>query len=133
KGSYRAGVADLARAVEVQPDSSRYRNQLAWLLATCPRDEYRNGAQAVFHATRAAELTEWQDGNILDTLAAAYAECGRFAEAVQWADKAVELAPPQIKEAVRSHLHLYRAGKPFRTQPPAPASGAGPQAKHFGN
>jgi tetratricopeptide (TPR) repeat protein len=117
RGSYRPGLADFMRALELEPTNSRHYNQLAWVLATCPKAEFRDGARAVELATRAAELTEWKDGNVLDTLAAAYAESGRFDEAVRWQKQAVDLATPQLAEEMRQHLELYQAGKPCRTAP----------------
>ena len=82
RGSYRAAIADYEKAIELGPDVARYRNQLAWLLATCSVDAFRNGPKAVEHALHACEIEEWKEGNTIDTLAAAYAECGNFAEAV---------------------------------------------------
>ena len=84
------------------------------MLAACPRAEYRDGARAVELARRGCELTNWQDPNILDTLASAYAECGRFEEAVAWAIKSLELADADIKEAVCRHVELFRKGRPAR-------------------
>jgi hypothetical protein len=59
---------------------------------------------------------------IIDTLAAAYAEAGDFAEAVQWQVKAIELLPPNpsplLKAPLQSRLDLYKSGKPFRDEPP---------------
>src|SRR5262249_31882020 len=107
RGSYKAALADFLRALQIEPAEARFWNQLAWVLATCPREEFRDGLRAVQHATRACELTDWKDGNILDTLASAYAECGRFAEAVDWARKAVELVGDDIRGEVQRHLQLY--------------------------
>jgi tetratricopeptide (TPR) repeat protein len=119
RGSYRAAVADYERAIEMRPDDPHFRNQIAWLLATCSRPEIRNGPAAVEHATKGCTLTNWQEGNVIDTLAAAYAECGRFAEAVEYAQKAIALAPGQIREEIRGHVQLFQSGKPFRSEPPA--------------
>ena len=46
-----------------------FRNQLAWLLATCPDEAVRNGTEAVEHATRSCELSKWQEYSPIDTLA----------------------------------------------------------------
>ena len=121
RGSYRAAIADYQKAIELCPDLPRYRNQLAWLLATCPVEAFRNGPLAVEHATRACELEEWKDGNTIDTLAAALAECGRFADAVERGRQAVALAPAEVLEQIREHLKLFEAGRPVRIDPPPPA------------
>src|SRR5262249_33977689 len=78
RGSYRAALGDFEKALELNPGISRYHNQIAWLLATCPVDAFRNGPKAVEHAARACEMEAWKDGNIIDTLAAALAESGDF-------------------------------------------------------
>src|SRR5262249_23521392 len=76
RGRWRAARSDYERAVALRPDDASFRNQLAWLLATCPQDDIRDGARAVEHANETCTLTKGQDGNQLDTLAAALAECG---------------------------------------------------------
>ena len=59
-----------------------------------------------------------EDPEILDTLAAAYAEAGRFAEAVSTAQRALELAESQerarLAEQIGARLALYQAGQPYR-------------------
>jgi Flp pilus assembly protein TadD len=90
---------------------------LAWLLATHHDAALRNGEEAVRLASRAAEL-EPGNPNVMNTLAAAYAEAGRFDEAVTVAEAAVKLAErmgmSDFARAVRSRLELYRQGRPFR-------------------
>src|SRR5206468_1897111 len=54
----------------------------AWLLATCPDPEVRDGPRAIELAERAVEATHRNDANLLDTLAAAYAAAGDFVKAV---------------------------------------------------
>ncbi len=114
KGCYAAAVADYQRALELGPAEAHVYNQFAWLLAACPQAEYRDGPRAVELARRGCELTNWQDANLLDTLASAYAECGQFDEAVTWATKALELADAEIKETVAGHVESFRDGRPAR-------------------
>ena len=64
-------------------------------------------------ATKACELTLWNEPPLLDTLAAAHAEVGNFAEAVKWAEKAVALAKKSKRAEFESRLQLYREGKPY--------------------
>ena len=66
-------------------------NNLAWVLATCPKDNLRQGKRAVELAERACKLADWKDVASLGSLAAAYAECGEYKEAQKWQKKAIEL------------------------------------------
>jgi tetratricopeptide (TPR) repeat protein len=101
-------------ALDLNPDNPAALNNLAWIRATHRRAELRDGAQAVELAERCCELSGYQVGATLDTLAAAYAEAGRFDDAVRWQTKAIELAPAAGKAELKTRLELYRAGKPFR-------------------
>jgi len=87
------------------------------VLAASPKAEARNGVEAVRLAERACELTHYGKPVCIGTLAAAYAECGRFPEAVTMAEKAEQLATTGGLTAVaaknRQLLELYRAGKPY--------------------
>ncbi len=78
--------------VRLQPDNPLALGQLARLLAAGSDASLRNGAEAVNLAQRAAGLTKDGDPDILDVLAAACAETGRFPEALQTARKAMDLA-----------------------------------------
>jgi hypothetical protein len=67
-------------------------NNLAWILATDPNPEVRKGTEAVQLAVRACELTQYKEAMILGTLGTAYAEAGRFEEAITAAQRAEALA-----------------------------------------
>jgi hypothetical protein len=92
-------------------------NDLAWIRATEQDPQVRNGAQAVSMAERACQVTAFQEPQFLGTLAAAYAEVGRFSDAVKMAEQAKNLAAAQGKEVIvqrnQQLLELYRAGKPY--------------------
>jgi tetratricopeptide (TPR) repeat protein len=116
------------RAVlRLDPDHVAVLNQTAWVLATSPDPSLRDGAQAVTLAQRAARLADGRQPAILDTLAAAYAETGRFDEAVQITSQRLEWARHQenrrLAEALEARLALYRAGVPFRNNRRAPSDG----------
>jgi tetratricopeptide (TPR) repeat protein len=104
--------------LNLQPNNVEALNNLAWILAVSSMDTVRNGAEAVRLAERACELTHQREPLLLGTLAAAYAEAGRYPEAVETAEKARTLAlGAGLKEIAdrNSELRtLYRAGKPYR-------------------
>jgi protein O-mannosyl-transferase len=118
RGEIAEARAHFLRALEIKPDNVEVANNLAWVLATCPVASLRNSAEAVEIARRANRLSGGNRASVLDTLAAAYAEAGRFAEAVQTARKALELAVQQnnqpLVDALPARIALYEAGKPFR-------------------
>jgi len=122
-GRTREAVDSYRAALKLNPDLAPVLNNLAWVLAASPDDALRNGAEAVRLAERACELTHYAQPLFIGTLAAAYAECGRFPEAVTTAEKAEQLATASGLTAVaaksRQLLELYRAGKPYRE--PAPS------------
>ena len=97
-------------------------NNLGWFLATRPSAEDRDGVRAVRFAERACELTGRQIPVLLGTLAAAYAEAGRFKEAIETAQQARALAQSagqaEVAEKNRQLLELYRSGKAYRELPP---------------
>jgi tetratricopeptide (TPR) repeat protein len=111
---YADAIKDYNLASRLFPNDAALNNDRAWLLATCPDDTFRNGAQAVTDATLACELSGWQVYNRLGTLAAAYAEAGDFEQAVRWQRKCLELSPPRYRQAQQSRLRLYQSGKPYR-------------------
>ena len=110
-------VFQLKEVLRLDPDSIEALNNLAWLLATCPDAHVRDGAQAVKYAGRACELTHHGATPIVDTLAAAYAEAGRFDEAVSTAQTACALAEksgePALLQKDRERLALYRKHQPY--------------------
>ncbi len=92
-------------------------NNLAWVLSTARQPTRRDGNQAVKLAEQANQLTSYGNPSFLRTLAAAYAETGRFPEAVNTARQAGTLAEAQsnhaLAGALREDLRLYESGKAF--------------------
>jgi Flp pilus assembly protein TadD len=123
-GRDREAVAEYHRALATQPFSVEVSNNLAWILATSADDSVRNGTEAVALAEKACQQTQNQDAMTMGTLAAAYAEVGRFAEAVRTADKAANLAAAagdsRFATINTQLLQLYRAGKPYHEKAPPP-------------
>ena len=91
---------------------------LAWHLATAADDGLRNGAEAARLAERVRDADGGEDAETFDVLAAAYAECGRFEDAVVAADRAIELAGRSGRERLRSAVverrRLYQSRQPYR-------------------
>ena len=88
---------------------------LAWILATSADAHFRDGAKAVEIAKHACEINAWSRFPLLDTLAAAYAETGDFAHAVELQQRAINMAArSQSLADLRARLALYKNGKPFR-------------------
>lgn len=112
KKDYRKALADFNLARRLEPTFALAYNNAAWLRATCPQEPFRNGSEAVELATRACELTDWNDANYLDTLAAAYAEAGDYDSAIKYQTKAAELSPDDAD--LMQHLALYKDHKPYR-------------------
>lgn len=115
-------------ALEINPVNVNAQNNMAWLLATCPETRLRNGPKAVELAEQADNLTGNRSPIIAATLAAAYAETGRFSDAIRTAERALQLAIDQsnnaLADAIREQIGLYRSGSPSRetgqTSAPAP-------------
>ena len=83
-GDYAAATQAFERAIALNAEHPHAHKNFAWLLATCPDAGYRNGVKAVEHATRAMELDGWQQLEWYRVLAAAHAECGDYAAALEW-------------------------------------------------
>lgn len=116
KKEFDKAVADLDTAAKLEPEAPAVLLGRAWLLATCPDAKYRDGKAAVGQATRACELTGWEGGKQLATLAAAHAECGQFDEAVKWQAKALEDAEflKEHAETARRSMTLFQQKQPVR-------------------
>jgi len=115
--TYDKAVERYTKDIRLNPSDPDASNALAWLLATWPMDEGRDGKRAVELATKACELSNWKDAACLDTLAAAQAECGDFKQAIKWQKKAIELGVSKGElEKARLRLKLYGEGKPYRDE-----------------
>jgi tetratricopeptide (TPR) repeat protein len=125
QGKTADAMSHWREAVRLQPNNLLAVNQLAWAMATEPEPSLRNGPAAAELAQWAVKLSRGLEPIPLATLAAAYAETGRFAEAVQIAERAIALASQQndaaTADALRQQSKLYRAGSPYR-QPSRPAT-----------
>jgi tetratricopeptide (TPR) repeat protein len=111
------GLRHFQEAVRLAPDSPLALNGLAWLLATYPDAAMRNGPEAVRLAEHACAVASRRNPALLTTLAAAYAEAGRFPEAINAAQEAISLARTAGNEAainrVEYLLGFFQSGRPF--------------------
>lgn len=120
-GNHHKAAAQFRKALALNPDLPEPLNNLAWLLATSSEAVVRNGPEAVQHAERACRLTGYKQSGFISTLAAAYAEAGRFAEAVATAEMAVQLqtanGETRLAEINNQLLPLYRSSQPYHERP----------------
>jgi Flp pilus assembly protein TadD len=118
KGQSDKAIVYFQKGLKLQPNNVEAHKYLAWILAACPDASVRNGAQAVGLAQQAEQLSGGKDPAIITILAAAYAEAGRFPDALTTAQKALALATTQTNTAVvnalRVQIKCYQAGSPFR-------------------
>lgn len=117
----QAGEA-YTRALASAPDDVMLLNRLAAIRATSATPQARDGGVAVTLAERAVALTGNGDPVSLDTLAASYAEAGRFPDAVRAGERALAAAERRgqtdAAPGIRYRIELYRAGIPFRRSAP---------------
>ena len=113
----REARAEYRQALALDDQLSIAYNNLAWMLAAHPDPQIRNGKEAVELAERACRLTNNEQPFYLGTLAAAYAEAGRFNDAIATAEKTRDLARKagleKVAERNEQLLELYRAGQPY--------------------
>lgn len=117
QGRTDKAVVPFQTALKIRPNYPQALNNLAWVLATAREPTQRDGHHAVELAEQANRLTNLGNPAFLRTLAAAYAEAGRFPEAVETSRQAGTLAEAQsnhtLASTLRDDLKLYQSGKPF--------------------
>lgn len=118
---YDEAIRFVEQGLAESPSHSGLAARLAWLLAASPADSDRDGARAVTLGESACRASGSQEPRALDAAAAAYAEVGRFADAVRAAAQAAGLARraghAELAAQIETRLRLYRAGQPFRLPP----------------
>jgi tetratricopeptide (TPR) repeat protein len=121
-GDYENALKDYNEALRLDPESAGALACRARIRATCPDASLRDGKLAVTEATRACTQSHWGVEAWIDTLAAAYAETGDFAQAVKWQQQAIDMLGVSKSglynpEESQARLELYQAGQPYRETP----------------
>ena len=117
KDRFQDAAEHYLAALKLKPEAPEILNNLAWLLATCTDKKVRDGSRAIEYARHACELTHFEQTVCLGTLAAAYAEAGKFDDAVATAQRACDQAAKNgetnLLQKNRELLALYRAHRPY--------------------
>jgi tetratricopeptide (TPR) repeat protein len=121
QGKRDKAILEYQTVLWLNPTHWNALNDLAWIRATASDARLRDGRDAVKLAEQACKLTEFREPLFIGTLAAAYAEAGRFDEAIKNAQKARALAyatgRKQLADRNQELLEFYLAGKPHREPP----------------
>ena len=118
QGHVKEAIDQWQDALALQPDNGNAASNLAWVFATCPEASLRDGARAVELGEKALRISGGKIPMIHRVLAAAYAESGRFADAIETAQRGAELATTQgnsgLAAELESNIALYQSGRPLR-------------------
>jgi len=122
EGKTAEAVKHFKETLRLSPSWLSPMNSLAWILATHKGAEFYDPDEALQLAERLCELTDYQQPEVLDTLAAASAAVGNFPKAVATAERALRKAEAsknkKLTEKIQSHLRLYKTGRPFIERTP---------------
>ncbi len=118
QGHVREGAEEWQKVLSIDPDNGNAMSNLAWVFATSPDPSIRNGPKAVQLAERAISLSGGRIPILFRTLAAAYAESGRFSEAIQTAQRGIQSANSQgntdLATELQGNIELYQTQQPLR-------------------
>ena len=123
-GNFSEAVGLLTRTIKLNPNHRRSKQLLAWLLATSPFEEDRDGGQGQELIKPLVAMMGDRSPTILEVYAACFAETGDFDQAVRHQEKAIELIrgdksedaySDTQKSGMVSRLELYSRKRPYRT------------------
>src|SRR5437762_10397994 len=118
QGHVAEGVEEWQKVLAIRPDNGNAMSNLAWVFATSPDESVRNGPKAVQLAEQAVRISGGRIPILFRTLGAAYAESGRFSEAIQAAQQGIELANSQgnsgLATELQGNIALYQERQPLR-------------------
>ncbi|MBN1900325.1 tetratricopeptide repeat protein [Candidatus Sumerlaeota bacterium] len=122
QGNIEEALKNYRQIRRLQPDNIQILTHIAWILATNEEDSMRNVEEAIRLAEKANQLSNDNQAIVLDTLAAAYAEAGKFEDAVKTAEKAYLSAKSHnindLMNDILERIKLYKKGKPYRESVP---------------
>jgi hypothetical protein len=111
--------------LEIDPNNVAAQSGLAWTLATAPDPVLRNGAEALTISQHFPQTTGASNPMLLRVLAAAYAEAGRFPEAIETTERGIALAASQnradLTAILQSDLQLLQSAQPLRDAGKSPS------------
>ena len=120
QGNTMESIEELRKVVKQEPRSISAANSLAWILATDSADTLRDGPEAVRLAENVCQITNYRVPKLLDTLAVAYAEVGRFTEAVRVIQQAIQQVEDQGNEQflqdLQARLMLFEKNLAFHVE-----------------
>jgi protein O-mannosyl-transferase len=118
QGHIREAIEQWQEVLATQPENGNAASNLAWVFATCPEDSIRDGTRAVELGERALRISGGKIPMIYKVLAAAYAENGRFADAIETARQGAGLATsqgnPALAAELESNIALFQSDTPLR-------------------
>jgi tetratricopeptide (TPR) repeat protein len=118
-GRYAESLKEIEHVIAIRPRTSglaRALSDRAWLRAVCPDPSFRNGRRAIKDAKAACGIMSWDDEDMIDTLAAAYAEAGDFDSAVSYEERALATKGISANDSkvFQHHLVLFKQHQPIR-------------------
>jgi tetratricopeptide (TPR) repeat protein len=118
QGHVKEAIQQWQEALVIEPENGNAASNLAWVFATCTDASIRDGGRAVELAEKAVQISGGQIPMIFHILAAAYAENGRFSDAIEAAQRGAALANSQgnavLASELQNNIALYQAGRPLR-------------------
>ncbi|MFZ0961449.1 MAG: rhomboid family intramembrane serine protease [Terriglobia bacterium] len=103
---YGDAIKKYKEALRLEPDFAEAHNNLAWLYVTCDDPKFRDPRAALAHAQQAVNLTQWKEGESIDTLAEAHFANGDYQQAVEIQKRALALEP--ANKELQEHMARYR-------------------------
>ncbi len=119
EGRTEDAIAHYMAALQIKADYVPAMVSLAWIYATTSgKAAGQHAGEAVRLAEQACRISGCKDSGLLDTLAAAYANAGRFQEAVKTGEEAFSIAKAagenDFADSIRARIALYKKESPFR-------------------